>query len=247
MPLCRQLIIGRIRWVMIHVQPPADDALELADSHLLRAAQLTLRHIVDDGPIGLTPSKALKRHFVTWAATAFDWPHYTAEDLFAINKVLNEHDFPPLMVLHDVLLSAKLVRHRKGFLHITKTGKKLLDHPGSLWVVLAEHMLLVIDHAEYTRYGDQLGSDWHLFLNLINMGMTEERFCTVLLGVDDNDYRLHSLVYVHVLRPLCWLGLLHESRHGEPYPTERVFTKTALWPVALTLDTDDDLAVPSLH
>lgn len=89
---------------------------------------LTLRHLARTGPIGLTPSRALKRYFVAWAAEAFNWPGYTADELYAINKVLNEHDFSPLVVLHDLLLAAKLARHRKGFLHITKLGKDLLEH-----------------------------------------------------------------------------------------------------------------------
>jgi len=110
---------------------------------------LTLGHFVETGPIGVTPKKALKRYFVTWAAEEFNWPGFTTGDLYALNKVLNEHDFPPLVVLHDLLLAAKLARHRKGFLHITKVGKDLLEHPGSLWLVLAQHLLLSAGHDDY--------------------------------------------------------------------------------------------------
>ena len=55
-----------------------------------------------------------------WAAEAFAWPDYTAEELYYLNKVLNEHDFLPLMVLHEAMISAKLVRHYKGALHSTR-------------------------------------------------------------------------------------------------------------------------------
>jgi hypothetical protein len=98
---------------MIQFTQIADDNQSLALSPLLRGAQLTLEYIEANGPIGLTPLKALKRYFVQWAAEAFAWPFYGPEDLYYLNKVLNEQDFPPLMVLHDVLLSAKLVRHAK--------------------------------------------------------------------------------------------------------------------------------------
>ena len=45
--------------------------------------------------------------FVHWAAAEFDWPGHTEADLFAVNKVLNEPDFAPLMVLHDLSMAAR--------------------------------------------------------------------------------------------------------------------------------------------
>lgn len=179
--------------------------LELSPLH--RAAMLTLRYLVETGPIGLTPNLAMKRYFVDWAAEAFNWPGYTTEDLYAINKVLNEHDFPPLYALHDLLLAGKLVRRRKGHLHITKLGKDLIDHPSSLWLALTQQTLATTD------------TDWLGILGAIN----------VAGSVTDRDFGGDSvLVYVHVLRRLAWLGMLEE--------TERVFTKTALWEVALSFE-----------
>lgn len=248
--LPRTLLCANAFW-MIAFRPIADDESALAQSPLLRATLLTFDYLQEHGPIGLTPSRALKRYFVTWAATAFEWPHYTAEDLFTMNKVLNEQDFPPLMVLHDVLLSAKLARHHKGALHATKLGKELRRRPGELWAVLAEHLLFVLDHEPYTRFGDSLTGDWDIFLNIINVeaqtGLTEERFRVVLFGVDEVDMRLASLLYVHVLRPLCWSGLLIEHRHGEPYPSKRLYTKSPLWPVVLDLETDSLLSPATQH
>lgn len=182
-------------------------AAHLDLSPLHRAAVLTLRHLVETGPIGLTPNYAMKRYFVTWAAEAFDWPGYRPEDLYAVNKVLNEHDFPPLYALHDLLLAGKLVRRRKGFLHITKFGKDLLAHPGSLWLALTQHMLTTSE------------VDWLSILNAIN----------IAASVTDRDFGGDpALVYVHVLRPLAWLGLLQEEM--------RVFTKSPLWGAALSFE-----------
>lgn len=128
---------------------------------------LTIGHIEENGPIGLTPTKALKRYFVTSAAGAFDWPAYTVEDLYAVNKVLNEHDFPPLM---EVLLSVKLARH----------------------------------------------------------------------------FKLTANLYVHVLRPLYWAGLLNEHRTGTGFSRRDFYTKTPLWPAALKLETNRHL-LPATH
>lgn len=236
---------------MINFRPIDDADPALAHSPLLRAALLTFNYIAEAGPIGLTPAKALKRYFVHWAATAFEWPGYTAEDLFKMNKVLNEADFPPLVILHDVLLGAKLVRHYKGAMHVTKRGQELHTHPGALWEALTHHLLNVLDHSPYTRHGDRLDGDWSLFLNLLNVeaqtGMPENRFVSIVFGSDDPFFRFRSMAYVHILRPLCWAGLLSEHRYGSPYPSERMYLKTPLWPVALSLSNDSKLSGPILH
>ena len=63
---------------------------------------------------------------------------------------------------------------------------------------------------------------------------------------DRFDHALSNL-YVQVLRPLCWTGLLHEQQsHG--FRTEgRVFTKTPLWRAALRLATDRDVTRAVRH
>lgn len=217
---------------------------------MLRAALLTLGFIEANGPIGLTPLKALKRYFVAWAAEAFAWPHYTAAELYHMNKVLNEPDFPPLVALHDVLLSAKLVRHYKGAMHIAKLGKQLKSHPAVLWTLLAHHMLHVLDHSQYTRHGDHLAADWSTLLRVIvraaKAGFTQDQLCSVLFGANDNsDIHLTSIIYIHVLRPLCWLGLLEEQRQGRGLERTRCFVRTPLWAAALPFEPAGDVSARS--
>lgn len=224
-----------------------DDHPALENSLILRAARLLLAYIDDNGPIGLTPAKALKRYFVEWAAEAFEWPGYTAEDLYAINRVLNEHDFPPLMVLHEVMLSAKLVRHYKGTLRPTKLAQDLKAHPAKLWALLATHLLFAIDWSDWTRTGEGLLGNWDIFLNVINVEartpVARSRLISVLYGDGDPrdpfaHTRLGSLFYVQVLRPLCWAGLLERIDAGAGPTKDDCFVKTSLWQAALRLDTD---------
>jgi len=236
---------------MIDFRPIDSDDAALAHSPLLRAALLTVSYIDENGPITLTGSGALKRYFVEWAAAAFAWPYYTASDLFAVNKVLNEPDFPPLTILHEVLISTKLARHYKGALRLTKLAHVLRAQRGELWAVLTRYLLFVLDHARYPRVGGLIIGDWDTLLNVLNieaqMGFTEKRLCTVLFGADGGkDYRIASMIYVHVLQPLCWVGLLDEHR-GEHYSVERLYTKTPLWRAALALETDAILQSPSRH
>ncbi len=168
---------------------PDDGALPLSHALILKAALLMIGYIEENGPIGLTPTKALKRYFVAWAAEAFDWPGYTVEYLYAFNKVLNEHDFPPLMILHEVLLSAKLARHFKGTLRLTDLTRKLQSEPARIWMLLTTHLLFLVDHSPYTRSDEPLFGNWDIFLNVINIeaqvAVTEERLCSVLYGGEE--------------------------------------------------------------
>ncbi len=231
----------------------AEPALE--GSCLLKAARLTIAYIDEHGPIGLTPAKALKRHFVAWAAEAFDWPHYRADDLYAVNKVLNEPDFPPLMVLHHVLLSARIARHSKSSLVLTKLGRDLGSRPAQLWTLLATHLLFAIDHDQFTRTSEPLQGNWDIFLNVINIeaqtGITDDQLCALLYGgeIEDirHDYTLVAALAINVLRPLCWAGLLDEHRTGTGLTRRRIYTKTPLWAAALALDTDRFLQPVTRH
>jgi hypothetical protein len=239
---------------MIELLPVDDAEPAFVHSPLLKGALLTLEYIETNGPIGLTPSKALKRYFVEWAAEAFAWPHHTAEELYYLNKVLNEADFVPLFMLHDLLNSLKLVRRKKGAVHITKLGKQLRSHPGALWAVLAQRICTGFYVTPYARYEVPFVGNWDVYLNVINveahLGCTDDRLCEVLFGSIKGQHglahaNLRSAFYIHCLRSLVWLGLMHETTTGEALSRERIFSKTPLWFAALRLETDP--LVPDRH
>lgn len=236
---------------MIPFQPLRDDAPVLRLSPMLTATLKTFAYIEANGPIELTPAKALKRYFVTWAAEAFDWPHFGTAQLYDLNKVLNEHDFLPLMILHDVWLGARLVRHYKGKMALTKAGKALAQQPAALWAILTNYFLCEFDQTAYTRFDDRLQGDWGVFLNILNIeaqtGLSQDRFAALVMGMTEEgvalDYHFRSLFYVHVLRPLAWTGLLSEHRDGR----DQLFLKTPLWQAALQLETDAFLQPATRH
>lgn len=241
---------------MDSLRPITDPYAAMRHSPMLRAVCLTLDYIEENGPIGLTATRALKRYFVEWAAHAFNWQCYTAEDLYTLNRVLNESDFPPLAIMHDLLLSAKLARHRKGALHMTRLARQLKDDPAALWPVLAQQFLFATDHSGYTRFGDQLMGNWDIFLNVINVeaqrGLSEDRLSLVLYGPSEErgwqaDIRLKAALFIQVLRPLCWMGLLEEVRSGDGSKQEKHYFKTSLWHDALELDTDLQLDPVTRH
>ena len=112
------------------------------------------------GAIGLTKTKAFKRVFVHWAVEHFDWPGSGTEEMFHYNKVINELEFPPLEVLHQLLIALRLGRHFKGEFRLTKRGAELAQAPGRLFAELIPVFILKIDHASYCRFEERPFGKW---------------------------------------------------------------------------------------
>lgn len=234
----------------------ADPAL--AFSPMVRGVGKTFAWIGEHGGIPLTPSKAFKRVFVHWAAAEFDWPGHTKADLFAVNKVLNETDFAPLIVLHDLMIAMKLGRHYKGEFRLTKAGAALAGHPGRIFGTVVPFFLFRINHASLSRFDDApLLDKWDVYLNVLNIetedGATGAHLRCVLFGEPEKGPlprydELMGQLYIQVLRPLCWAGLLQQER-GEPsYRSEdAVFVKTPLWRATLRLATDEMVGRAQRH
>ncbi|HEU4985537.1 MAG TPA: hypothetical protein VFT89_00585, partial [Rhizobiaceae bacterium] len=101
----------------------------VAMSPLVRGMVMTISYADTEGGIGLTASGAMNRKFVHWAAGHFDWPGYTSDDLYSVNKVLNEADMPPLLVVRDMLKHLRLLRRRKDVLVPTRRGREFVARP----------------------------------------------------------------------------------------------------------------------
>ncbi|PHS19323.1 MAG: hypothetical protein COA78_00275 [Blastopirellula sp.] len=232
----------------------SDDDPILPTSPLIRGVLKTAEYIKANGGIGLTKSGAFNRKFVHWAAAEFDWPGYSKKDLFSINKVLNEWDFPPVGDIHDLLKGLKLGRHYKGKFLLTNAGKELMAHPGRLLSEVVLNYLFRLDHGAHLRPEDQILGNWDVFLNVINVeaeyGTSRSALRKVLYGDPDSDPTHYdstaSVLYVTVLRPLCWAGLLEEQ---EPHRllSDGWFVKTELWRRILRLDTDRHIKPRMVH
>lgn len=231
----------------------ADPALGL--SPMVCAIEKTFAYITERGGIPLTASKAFKRAFVHWAAAEFAWPGYSETDLFAVNKVLNEIDFAPLMELHDLMIALKIGRHFKGRFLLSKAGRSLVGHPGRLFGIITPVYLFEVDHQRYSRRPQRPLVDWGIFLNVLNIeaedGATGGDIRRALYGKPASDACFDAVLtslYLQVLRPLCWTGLLREDRADGPRRLEiSMFTKTPLWRAVLRLDTDDIVSSATRH
>lgn len=230
-----------------------DDPL-LLSSPLIQGVLKAATYIEANGGIGLTKSGAFNRKFVHWAASEFDWPGDSEKELFTINKVLNEWDFPPVSDIHDLLKGMKLGRHYKGKFILTKAGKELVANPAQLFAQLVPSFLFRMDHGAHLRAEDHILGNWDIFLNVINVeadhGTTRSALRKALYGDPEPSRPPHdtisSTLYVTVLRPLCWAGLLKEENPDGSRSNE-TFTKTELWRRTLRLDTDQHLRPHVIH
>ena len=252
------LVSGNPLWqhrAMIEFRTLPDDHPGLAHSPLLRAALLTLQHAQEHGAIGLTKTKAFKRVFVHWAVEHFDWPGSGAEEMFRYNKVINEFEFPPLEVLHQLLIALRLGRHFKGEFRPTKRGAELGQAPGRLFAELIPFFVLKIDHASYARFDERPFGKWDVWMNVINAevdhGITERALFAAFYG-DEHDWdnagwREMAAFSTCVLRPLEWAGLLVQTREARDGKHLHHVFKTPLWRSAMRLDTDNLLRPVLVH
>jgi hypothetical protein len=169
--------------------------------------------------------------------------------MFRFSKVINEYEFPPLEVLHYLLISLRLGRHYKGEFRLTKRGVVLANAPGRLFAELIPYFVLRIDHASYARFEERPFGKWDVWMNVINVeadhGTTEAALFEAFYGEPKDwhtaGWREMAAFSSCVLRPLEWAGLLvqtPEVRNGKHI--HHVF-KTPLWRSAMTLDTDEML------
>ena len=188
----------------------------------------------------------LQARFERWAVENFSWPRHSAEQMFRYSKVINEYEFPPLEVLHQLLITLRLGRHFKGEFRPTKRGDELAGAPARLFAELIPFFVLKIDHSSYARFEDRPFGKWDVWMNVINVeadhGTTERALFAAFDGEehdwDNAGWREMAAFSSCVLRPLEWAGLLEETRETrEGKHVHHVF-KTPLWRSAMKLDTD---------
>ena len=242
----------------IKLQPIGSDDPDLENSKLLDAAYKTIAYANEHGGIGLTQTKAFSRKFSHWAAENFNWEEYSATNLLRIQKVLNEHDVVPVMILHELFVDMRLGRHIKGKFQFSKKTLELAEDKGSFFNEFAKFYLFQFDHSGFQRRPFIAPGNWDIFLNVINVeahgGASEDYLLEVLFGFSPKDTGVEeywdyaSFLRWHVLNPLQWIGFLDRAQIGDDFlDRENFYIKTPLWRKCLKLDTDRDLKPILVH
>ncbi|MEI3807896.1 hypothetical protein V6R85_25630 [Agrobacterium sp. CCNWLW32] len=215
---------------------------ELLASPICINTMKLLRYAEQTGGIQITKLGNFYRKCVEWAAGEFQWPGYEPAELYAVNRVLNEPDFPPLFLIHEILLNTHLIRHYKGQAKLTRAGNAMIGRYGDLQVTLTEYMLR-------SPIGDDPQANalfWNLehFLpvvgNRLGEWVTVADFSELIIPIDlfpsrgstSNHFEACLFVAHEIVRPMSWLGLIDDG-HLKQKPhvrlEERLIRKTALF------------------
>ena len=223
----------------------------LALSHVLRATLLTFEFIETHGPIELTPELAFHSQFVAWASEAFDWPHFSARTSHGVVRLLDDEEFLPLVVVHDLLIATSFIQRDQGLLRMTPRALELRSKPNELWFFLVNNLLFLTDHNKYAQGDGAFTGDWAKYMIVLNnmpeAGLSDTRLCAMIYGGGEarfrnDDHEYVQALYVHVLQPLAWAGLLTEERNGHGADRVCSFTRTPLWAAALQVGAHPPLA-----
>jgi len=234
---------------MFTLKAPNNPELILERCHLVRAAKLTLEYMIEHGSIGLTKSKAFNRKFLHWAAKEFNFAGQEEEELFLVNKVLNEMDFPAAMMVHFLLKETKLARHYKDQFRITKQGEKIMNDPVALFELIVPMFLFQVDFSWGRMIEPPSAGNWDINLNVMNVELqhtkTDMELSALFFGPESGPYGRSDDYwgfYHHVLNPLAWSGLIEKTVERRPREISTYhYTKTPLWSAALKLETDEGL------
>lgn len=218
------------------------DEHTLAGSLLCINGMRLLNYTLQIGGIPLTKSGGFVRTCVNWAAAEFKWPGFTWEDLYAVNKVLNEMDFPPLSQLHDLMIVARLMRHRAGKAVLTKRGMQIIGLYGELQALLFESYFTRSSLSNYERFQiENFEADYrHIFWlvqNRVDGWVELGEFAKWCVPVDMIvSPRLSPLqeacfyVLANATRPMSWFGLIEQGKEQYSAPiSDRVFRRTPLF------------------
>ncbi|MCP4124809.1 MAG: hypothetical protein GY751_23965 [Bacteroidetes bacterium] len=242
----------------IKIQPIESGDPDLEKSKLLDAVCKTMHYAKEHEGIGLTQLKAFNRKFSHWAAENFNWEEYSAEELLSIQKVLNEHDVMPVMVLHELFADMKLGRHIKGKFQFNKKSLALVENRGAFFNTLASFYLFEFEHSRFQPRPFTATGNWDVYLNVINVeahgGASEAHLLEVFFGYSPKDigedeyWYYSSFLHWHILTPLYWIGFLDKIVVGEHIlKREYFYAKTPLWRKCLRLETDKMLKPILLH
>lgn len=242
-------------YTVVHIMPRwpvfkelTSDTPHLALARLPDCAQRLLAHADFQGGLALTPGGALKRVHVDWAAEDFNWPGHTPHELYRYNKVLNEEDVFPLWVLHRHLLHTRHARHYGKMFRTTNTGRSLIGAPHRAFNEIVPRFLFEVDHGAMSRGGLAIVGHLVDYLDALNLVAGDwigiDALTERILGPASKqvwDRRPLSL-YVGVIRPLIWCGLLLEvDADADAFETNVM--KSPLWHHAFALPSDDVLGL----
>jgi hypothetical protein len=218
-------------------RPHPGSELVTSTAPMIRAYQTVASYQVEHGAIGLTKSGAWNRHCIDWVVRRMDFPNWTADKLYSVNKVLNEYDVPPLEYLRALITSLRLGRKMSSGWGLLRPGMALAGDPEAAYSTIAPAFLFRFGHTEGMRTGDAPAGDWELWLNAIHKmpeaGFTLPELATFLYEPGFGGWRGPAGgLFSAVAMPLEWVGLLIRTGEGGGID-EMLWRRAPLWAAGL--------------
>lgn len=135
----------------------------------------------------------------------------------------------------------------KGTFRATNDGRMYAGQSGALFDKLVPFFLLAMDHAAYSRTGEEAPGNWDTWLNVMNVeienGLSERELYGLFYGEGPNwendGWRQIGAFSSCVLKPLEWAGFITSQETHEPDGRlAHMIFKTPLWRAVLKLETD---------
>ena len=198
---------------------------ELAGSLLLRQARTLLQRLAVDEGVKLTTTGRFPRAYVDEMLDALGWRDHSRRTAGSSGKTLNEMDVWPLHVMRLLLEVARLTRKRKGRLHLTREGRRLLppERAGELLAVLFHAMFRDFNLAyfSYARLGGHMQTQAVLTLYMIGCEardwISPEELMRRSVVPDEEmlharEGLAHHAFRARILGTLDWFGLIEKRR-----------------------------------
>jgi len=225
---------------------------EIGQSAVASRMAILLRGAKEAPGLKLTATGNLSRGVVADMLDRFAWPDFDKEKAFRFNKVVNEHDFFPLLFIRQIAEAMRFLRKSKGHVRASPLGRAALDDANlpALQALLFHATMWHVDLSDFGRglhgcwpQGDMGVVLWSLSVAANDWQSPERltRMCTIPINsVLAAEWDSSSMMMeARILRTLHWFGLLDHKREaikGQRFGELHYYRKTALFDRFISFD-----------
>jgi hypothetical protein len=236
---------------------------EIGQSVVASRMAILLRAAIEAPGLKLTATGNLSRSVVAEMIDRFAWPDFDKAKAFRFNKVVNEHDFSPLLFIRQIAEAMRFLRKSKGHVRASPLGRAALDDANlpALQALLFHATMWHVDLSDFGRglhgrwpQGDVGVVLWSLSVAANDWQSPERltRMCTIPINsVLAAEWDSSSMMMeARILRPLHWFGLVDHRREaieGQRFGERHFYRKTELFDRFLSFDVKTEASASTRH
>jgi len=238
-------------------------AAEIGQSLVASRMAILLRSAIEAPGLKLTATGNLSRGVVAEMIDRFAWPDFDRAKAFRFNKVVNEHDFFPLLFIRQIAEAMRFLRKSKGHFRASPLGRAALDD-ANLPALQAQLFHATMWHVDLSDFGRGLHGRWPqgdvgVVLWSLSVAANDwqsperlTRMCTIPINsVLAAEWDSSSMMMeARILRPLHWFGLVDHRREaieGQRFGERHFYRKTELFDRFLSFDVKTEASASIRH